>query len=69
MEWNEIKTDWPRYKVNIREQWGNLSAEEVDEIAGEKHTLEKKLQERYSLTPEQVREQINDWYRKIIRNI
>ncbi len=69
MDWNEIKADWQQYKVNIREQWGNLTSEEIDEIAGEKHALEKKLQECYSLTPEQVREQINEWHRNIIRNL
>lgn len=41
MDWNEIKTDWQRYKVNIREQWGNLTSEEIDEIAGEEYVLEK----------------------------
>lgn len=69
MNWNEIKADWKRYKVNIREQWGNLSEEELDEINGDQHSFEKKIQERYRLTPEQVREQINEWYQRIIRNI
>ena len=64
MDWNEIKADWRHYKVNIREQWGNLTTEEIDEIAGEKHALEKKIQERYRLTTEQVREQINQWIKK-----
>lgn len=68
MDWNEIKTDWQRYKVNIREQWGNLTSEEIDEIAGEEHALEKKIQEHYRLTPEQVREQINQWIKKISRS-
>lgn len=68
MDWNQIKTDWPLYKVNIREQWGNITSEELDEIAGEQNALEQKIQQRYNLTPEQVREQINEWYRKLSRN-
>lgn len=68
MDWNEIKADWRRYKENIREQWGNITSEELDEIAGEQNALEHKIQQRYNLTPEQVREQINEWYRKLSRN-
>lgn len=69
MDWNEIEGDWKRYKGNIREQWGNLTDEELDEINGNQHSFEAKLQERYHLTPEQVRAEIDEWRQKILRNL
>lgn len=69
MDWNEIEGDWKRYKGNIREQWGNLTDEELDEIDGNRRRFETTLQDRYHLTPEQVRAQIDEWYQKLLRNL
>jgi uncharacterized protein YjbJ (UPF0337 family) len=51
-------------KGRIKEQWGQLTDDDLDKIAGKREQLEGKLQERYGLTKDIVRQNVDDWMKK-----
>ena len=40
MDWNRIEGNWKQVKGKIKEQWGQLTDDELDEIAGNRDQLE-----------------------------
>lgn len=61
MNWNQIEGNWKNFKGKVREQWGELTDDEIDQIEGNRQQLAGKLQEKYGKSKEQVEEEINEW--------
>jgi uncharacterized protein YjbJ (UPF0337 family) len=61
MDWDRIEGNWKQFKGQVKEQWGKLTDDEIDEIAGRRDQLEGKIQERYGLAKDQVRTDVDDW--------
>jgi uncharacterized protein YjbJ (UPF0337 family) len=49
-------------KGKIKEQWGNLTDDDLNVINGKQDQLERKIQERYGYAKDQARREIDDWY-------
>jgi uncharacterized protein YjbJ (UPF0337 family) len=47
-------------KGKIKEQWGKLTDDEIEQIAGSREQLEGKIQERYGIAKDQVRKQVDE---------
>ena len=47
MNWDIIKGKWKEMKGEVRKQWGKLTDEDFQQIAGEKDKLVGRLQQRY----------------------
>ena len=62
MDWNRVEGNWKQVKGKVKEQWGRLTDDDLDEIAGVREQLEGKIQERYGLEKDRVRRDIDDWY-------
>jgi len=62
MDWNRVEGNWKQGKGKIREQWGRLTDDDLDVIAGKRDQLEGKIQERYGVAKDQVRRDVDDWY-------
>jgi len=39
MNWDRIEGNWRQFKRNVREQWGNLTDDQPDVIAGRRDRL------------------------------
>ena len=63
MNWDIVEGKWNQLKGSVREKWGDLTDDEVTEMAGKKDRLAGKLQEKYGWTKEEADEQINDFFR------
>jgi uncharacterized protein YjbJ (UPF0337 family) len=50
-------------KGKVKEQWGKLTDDDLTAISGRRDQLEGKIQERYGYAKDQVRKEIDDWYR------
>jgi len=61
MDWDRIEGNWKQFKGQVKEQWGKLTDDELDEIAGRRDQLEGKIQERYGIAKDQVRTDVDDW--------
>lgn len=47
MNWNTVEGSWKQFKGMIKGQWGRLTDDPVDEIAGKGDQLAGKVQETY----------------------
>ena len=49
-------------KGKVKEQWGRLTDDDLDVIAGKQDQLEGRLQQRYGYAKDQAQKEIDDWY-------
>jgi uncharacterized protein YjbJ (UPF0337 family) len=49
-------------KGKVKEKWGNLTDDDLTAINGQRDQLEGKIQERYGLAKDKVRQDVDDWY-------
>lgn len=61
MTWDQIEGNWKQLKGNVQQQWGKLTDDQLDVIAGKREQLSGKLQEVYGLSKEEVHQQLSDW--------
>ncbi|RYG35320.1 CsbD family protein, partial [bacterium] len=47
MNWDIVKGNWKQLTGKLREEWGDLTDNEYEEIAGNKDQLVGKLQAKY----------------------
>jgi len=59
MNAEQIKGQWKQVKGEIRKQWGKLTDDEIEMIAGERDILIGKLQEKYGYTKEEAQRQVD----------
>ena len=64
-DWNRIQGNWKQLKGKVKEKWGKLTADDLDTIEGRRDQLEGKIQDRYGYTADQVRREVDSWYRSM----
>ena len=64
MNWDRVEGNWKQFRGKVREKWGKLTDDELDEIAGRKDQLLGKIQERYGIAKEEAERQLADWERR-----
>jgi uncharacterized protein YjbJ (UPF0337 family) len=64
MNWDRIKGNWKQITGKAREQWGKLTDDDLDVIAGHRDKLAGKIQERYGVAKEEAEKQLAAWERK-----
>ena len=60
--WDIIKGKWNQVKGEARRQWGQLTDDEWDQIAGNKEKLIGKLQEHYGWGHEQAEREAETYF-------
>jgi uncharacterized protein YjbJ (UPF0337 family) len=61
MDWNRVEGNWKQLKGKVRAQWGRLTDDDLDVIAGHREQLEGKIQERYGIAKDQIRSDVDQW--------
>jgi uncharacterized protein YjbJ (UPF0337 family) len=61
MNWDRIEGNWTQLKGNVIEQWGKLTHDDVDKIAGKRDQLLGKIQENYGISSEAAEHQVKEW--------
>ena len=61
MNLDRIEGNWKQAKGKIKEQWGKLTDDHLDEIAGKRDQLVGKVQECYGIKKEAAERQVKDW--------
>ncbi|MBK6612737.1 CsbD family protein [Ottowia sp.] len=61
MNEDTLKGNWLQVKGKIKEQWGKLTDDDLDVIAGKRDQLLGKLQERQGLAKDAAEKQLKDW--------
>jgi uncharacterized protein YjbJ (UPF0337 family) len=65
MNWDRIEGNWKQFKGKVQTQWGKLTNDDIDVIAGKRNELAGKLQNRYGLAKDEANRQIDDWLRSV----
>jgi uncharacterized protein YjbJ (UPF0337 family) len=59
MNENILEGKWKQLRGSIREKWGELTDDELDQIAGKRDRLAGLLQERYGYTQMEAEQEIS----------
>jgi uncharacterized protein YjbJ (UPF0337 family) len=65
MNWDEIKGSWKEMRGRVREQWGKLTDDDVDIIAGRRDRLVGLIQQRYGTLKEDADAQVTAFERRL----
>ncbi len=59
-----IGGDWKIVKGRIKQAWGKLSDDQIDESHGNMDILEGQIQKTYGLSEDEAKKRLKDWNRK-----
>jgi uncharacterized protein YjbJ (UPF0337 family) len=59
-----MQGNWKQFKGHLRQQWGKLTDDEIDQIEGRREILIGRLQERYGIAREDAEKQVKDFESK-----
>jgi uncharacterized protein YjbJ (UPF0337 family) len=62
MNEDTFKGQWTQLKGKIRERWGKLTDDDVDQIQGRSEQLMGKIQERYGIARDEAKRQLDSWF-------
>jgi len=61
MNRDTIEGDWNVMKGKIKEKWGKLTDDDLDQIEGRRDQLAGHIQKRYGLAKDAVDNEIKEW--------
>lgn len=61
MDRNIIEGNWKQFKGKVKEHWGKLTDDDLQEIDGKRERLVGKIQERYGKTRDEVEQNLDEW--------
>jgi len=53
--------NWKQLQGKVREQWGKLTDDDLDVIAGKRDQLVGRIQERYGIARDEAERQAKQW--------
>ena len=59
MNWDRIEGNWRMFTGKIKEQWGKLTDDDLDVIAGRRDQLVGKIQEQYGIGKDEAEKQVD----------
>lgn len=64
MNWDRVEGNWKQFKGEIRQQWGKLTDDDLDQIGGVQTKLVGRLQERYGMERDEAERQVDSWLQR-----
>lgn len=61
MHENHLKGEWKQLRGKVQEQWGKLTNDDLDVIAGKRDQLVGRVQERYGIAKDEAEKQVKAW--------
>jgi len=61
MNWDRIAGNWKQAKGKVKEQWGKLTDDELDQVSGKRDQLVVKIQNSYGICKDEAEKQMKDW--------
>ena len=61
MNWDQVEGKWKQFTGSARAQWGKLTDDDWQKIAGKKENLVGRIQERYGIAKEEAEKQADAW--------
>jgi uncharacterized protein YjbJ (UPF0337 family) len=64
-----LKGNWKQLKGRIKQEWGDLTDNEIEQIEGSRDLLAGKIQERYGRRRQEAEEEVADWLERVTREL
>ena len=61
MNWDRIEGNWKQVSGRAKSQWGKLTDDELDVVAGKRDQLSGIIQERYGIAKDEAEKQLDNW--------
>lgn len=61
MNWDQVAGKWKQMKGSARQQWGKLTDDDLEQIAGNRDKFIGVLQQRYGIAKDEAQRQADDW--------
>ena len=61
MNWETIQGNWKQVTGKAKEQWGKLTDDDMNVIAGRRDQLAGLIQERYGIAKDAAEKQVAEW--------
>ena len=65
MDSNRIEGSWEQLKGEAKQQWGNLTDNELTQIGGKKDELMGRLQARYGYSKDKGKQEVESWLESV----
>jgi uncharacterized protein YjbJ (UPF0337 family) len=63
MNWDRIEGNWKQLTGKVRQQWGKLTDDDLDVIAGRRDQLLGRIQQRHGLAKDEADRQLRSFER------
>jgi len=67
MNWQQIEGQWDTFKAKVRQKWGKLTDDDLEQIRGKKSELVARLKTRYGDMKDNAEQQVDEWMKNIDR--
>ena len=64
MNTDRFEGTWLQFKGKVKEQWGKLTDDDLDIIAGKRDQLLGKIKERHGISHEEAEDQVSNFHAK-----
>lgn len=61
MNWDIVAGNWKQFQGKVKTQWGKLTDDQLDQIAGKRTELAGRIQEAYGISKDEAEKQIKDF--------
>jgi uncharacterized protein YjbJ (UPF0337 family) len=61
MNQDRVEGNWLQFKGKLKEQWGKLTDDDLDVIAGKRDQLLGSIQKRHGISKEEAEKQVSAW--------
>lgn len=61
MNWDIAAGNWKQFKGKVKEQWADLTDDDLTKIEGRRDQLIGRVQERYGVAKDEAERQVKDW--------
>jgi uncharacterized protein YjbJ (UPF0337 family) len=58
MNWDVAKGQWTQFRGQVKEQWGKLTDDDLDQIEGKRDQLVGAVQKRYGIARDEAERQL-----------
>ncbi len=65
MNWDRIEGNWKQFKGTVKVQWGKLTDDQIDVIAGRREKLSGKIQQSCGVYRDESERQLRDWQKRM----
>lgn len=62
MNRHEMQGNWKQLKGHVKQKWGELTDDDLDQIEGRWQILVGKIQERYGKDRAAAEKEVDDWF-------